>query len=597
VYPKPVPPSACRTVTAKPSPICALVCGAIAGAYDRDILSAPISTFLPDHLSPERLSRLKAAVLPSIESAVERATTRGRPRRASDDRDAKFAAVQALLEVAAATIAGMKIRGRERQDRLVQAAKRLGTEHGIIRKEFANALGIPERTLRFWANRTPAPPPPIPPLKDPPPRQPSRNLDRFNLDVTPPGLQVMADTTAIEAFGVKLHLVGSQDPGNRHRRLLQSFRVVPQESSEVVIDVLSRAFADPAGTQSIVDQGTPFIAEATKKALEDLEVDFCPQKEATPTDKSPLERAWRTIKDALSPLLGLTDRLAAAVPAFKNTELARSLTELLVATFIRVYLTGRSHLPHPLEGRDPLALVQVIEEAKEKARAETRSTKLLLQDIHARYAMPGSADRFVRAHRRFHLEDIQEAERRLRTRACRCRTFACDRYFAGILANVADELRRRRAAERRKQDLARKLEADRQAQKIRKDHFSAQPGALLQEGLDMIVCQWRPAEGKLLFEGSGLGLARVRKAISIMAENNIVFWKDDVQRGWRSWLAGARHIPEPAIAEIQKLIKRTVDQIAADQQPSTLLPSDVAPAILGMQAHKTEHPPPRGLRN
>jgi len=592
-----VPPSACRAVASKPSLLCALVCASVTAAFDRRWLSGPLSALLPADLSPERLSRLKAAVLPSIETAVERATTRGRPRRSSNDRDSKLAAAQALLQVAAATLAGVKIRGRERQDRLVQAAERLGKEHGISRKDFASALGIPERTLRSWTNRPPAPPRPVPPPEDPPPRKRSRNLDRFKLDVMPPGLQVMADTTAIEAFGVKLHLVGSQDPGNRHRQLLQSFRVVPQESSEVVIDVLSRAFADPAGTQSIVDQGTPYIAEATKKALESLEVDLCPQKEGTPTDKSPLERSWRTIKQALSPILALTDRLATAIPALKNTELARSFTELLVATFLRVYLSGRSHLPHPLEGRDPLALVQVIEEAKEKARAETRSKKLLLKDIHARYAMPGSADSFVRAHRRFHLEDIQEAERRLRTRACRCRTFACDRYFAGILANVADELRRRRAAERRKKELARRLEAERQSAAQRKAHHASHPDALLHEGLDMIACQWRPAEGKLLFGGSGLGLTRVRNAMAIMVENNIVFWKDDVQRGWRSWLAGARHVAEPAIAEIQKLIKMAVEQTAASQRSPTWLPSDVAPAILRTQAHQTEHPPPRDLRN
>jgi hypothetical protein len=596
VFP-PVPPSASRTVTEKPSILCALVCASVAVAHDRRWLSGPVSSLLPPGISPERLSRLKAAVLPAIESAVEGATTRGRPRRASDDTGAKLAAAQALLEVAAATIAGVRIRGRERQDRLVQAAERLGTEHGISRKDFAMALGIPERTLRFWANRTPAPPRPVPPPKDPPPRKPSRNLDRFNLEVTPPGLQALADTTVIEAFGVKLHLVGSQDPGNRHRRLLQSFRVVPQESSEIVIDVLSRAFNDPAGTQSIVDQGTPFIAEATKKALEGLEVDFCPQKEATPTDKAPIERAWRTIKDALSPILGLTDRLAAAIPALKDTELARSLTEILVATFLRVYLSGRSHLPHPLEGRDPLALVQVIEEAKEKARAETRSTKLLLQEIHARYAMPGSADRFVRAHRRFHLEDILEAERRLRTRACRCKTFACDRYFTGILANVSDELRRRRAAERRNQELARKLEADRRADALRNDHFAIHPDTLLHEGLNMIACQWRPAEGRLLCGGSGLGLVRVRKAVAIMVENNIGSWKDDVRRAWRAWIAEARQVPEPAIAQIQQIIKKVVDQAAVSQGPATtLLPADAARAILKSQAPNFEHPPPRDLR-
>jgi len=410
----------------------------------------------------------------------------------------------------------------------------------------------------------------------------------------------MADTTAIEAFGVKLHLVGAQDPGDRHRRLLQSFRVVAQESSPVVVDVLSRAFADPAGTQSIVDQGTPYLAEATKKALEDLEVDLCPQKEGTPTDKSPLERAWRTIKDGLSPLLGLTDRLAEAIPALRNTELARALTELLVATFLRVYFSAASHRPHPLEGRDPLALVEVIEKAKERARAETRSKKLLLQDIHARYAMPGSADRFVRTHRRAHLEDLQEAQRRLRTRACRCRTWACDRYFAGILANVAGGGCRRRAADRRRREHARKLEAERQTEAQREAHLDAHPEERMREALHMIACQWKPSEGKLLFGGAGLGRQRLRHAVSAMIERNAVFWKDDIQRTWKAWLEEAREMPQAAAIEIQRLLHHMVIEKTqpAHQAPRTLLPRDAARAILKPLAREPEHHPPlRNLRN
>ena len=59
-------------------------------------------------------------------------------------------------------------------------------------------------------------------------------------------------------------------------------------------------------------------------ALELAAAPACPQKEATPTEKAPLERAWRTIKDALAPLLSLTNRVAARVPQLRDTPRGRA---------------------------------------------------------------------------------------------------------------------------------------------------------------------------------------------------------------------------------------------------------------------------------
>jgi hypothetical protein len=469
----------CPKRATKPSPLLAAISLAIAAAHDRRWIAGPVSSLIPQDLSPARLSHLKARILPVLEAEVASATRRGRPPLSVADHVSSTAALEALLEVAASVISQVPIRGRVLQDRLVEAAERLRREHRIPLKTFASKLRLSARTLRYWRQRRrPAPKTPgdlpeeTPSAEDEPAEATAgepptgaeppvfSNGGRFSLDLQPPGLQAMADTTDIRVFGTTLKLVGAQDTGNRHRRLLESFRVSEAESAQLIIDVVSAAFAEPAGTQLIVDQGTPYVAEETKKALEKLEVEHCPQKEATPTEKAPLERTWRTLKEALEPLLGLTDRLAERIPALHNTALARAAAELLVGTFLRVYASARAPLPHPLDARDPLALVSVVEDAKERARAEHRSRKLLLQDIHARYAMAGSAAAFVRAHRRAALEDIQEAERRLRDRACRCRTRACDRYFAGILSKVSEEGQRRRAVERRHAHETRRLSAD-----------------------------------------------------------------------------------------------------------------------------------------
>jgi DNA-binding transcriptional regulator YiaG len=610
----PVQLPGCRTVAKKPSPLCAIVCLSVVAAHDRRWISAPVSTRMPPGISPERLSRIKAAILPAFEAEISRATRRGRPpsRTEHDDNAAALAASEALLEVAAATIREVHVHGRANQDRLVEAASRLRKEHGISQKRFVSKLGVPERTFRSWAERARSSPPgsqagsapetgaqqgapagpgeaETPTAESTEKKPPSRNVGRFSLEVSPPGLQAMADTTDIQAFGVKLKLVGAQDTGNRHRKLLESFRVSEAECSQLVLDVVTRAFSDLGGTQLIVDQGTPYMAEATKAALEALEVDHCPQKEGAPTDKAPLERAWRTIKDALEPILGLTDRLAEAIPALRDTTFARAVTQLLVGTFLRVYAAARAPLPHPLDARDPLELVEVVQEAKERARAEGRSKKLLLQSIHARYAMHGSPVRFVRAHRGCALEDIQEAERRLRDRACRCRTRACDRYFAGILSRVSEEGRRRRAAERHRRREYRRRMADDRLRRAREQSLQADPESRLHEGLSLIAAQWR--DGRLLFGGKGPGLAAVRKAVGEFIERGPLLWQDEVRAAWHRWAATSRAIPLAALSAINHSLEHVIRERELGPPPG--LPPDPRKDILRTQARYRNQRPPR----
>lgn len=606
----PVPLRGCPKSPPKPSPICAAVCLSIAASYNRRSISAPVSSFLPEDLSPEHLSRIKAAVLPAIEEAVARATRRGRPPREVSESEhvSSTASLEALLEVAASILAELPVRERILQDRLVETAERLRREHGISFKTFALKLGIPGRTLRYWRKRTRPPEQPgdLPRETDPvtsetgkpteeepapgssAPTPASSNHGRFSLEVIPPGLQVMADTTDICAFGVNLKLVGAQDAGNRHRSLLESFSVSETESAEIVLDVISRAFPDPSGTQAIVDQGTPYMAKATREALEKLEIEHCPQKEATPTDKAPLERAWRTIKAALEPLLRLTNRVAESAPQLRDTALARTTAKLLVGTFLRVYASARASLPHPLEARDPVALIALVEETKERARAEHRSRKLLLEDIHARYSMPGSRVAFVRAHRRAALEDVKEAERRLRDRACRCRTRACDRYFAGILSKVSEEARGRRALERRHKHEARlrsRLALRWEAHTL---SLAASPEKRLAEGLSMIACHWK--DGVLLFGGKGLGTAHVERAVQDFFERGPLFWKDDIRAAWHRWVAAARP-PTAALPAIDRLLEAAIAKIDGRAAPQHL-PVNPAQAIFRRKARSTNGPPP-----
>ena len=406
------PPAASQNSGPKPSRLVALTCAAVVASYDRRWLARPVSALLePQDVAAETLSRLKGRLLAALEALVARLHRRGRPKTASEmpSLRAQLEAKGAMLELAASVIATGGVPSRVLQDRLVAAYQTLATRHGMSLRDFCNALGIRERTFRSWRNRKPVPPPIPPPPPPPPAPKPSRNEGRFALELCPPDLQAMADTTYIRAFGVDLQIVGAQDPGRRQRELLSAFSVTEQENADVVIGVLGQALGALPGAQAITDQGTPYIARATQQACEAMDVEPAPQTEAAPTEKAPLERAWGTIKRALAPLLALTDRAATVVPQLRSPALARATLTLLLGVYLRVYSGGRRHLGHPLEGLDPAALDDAVARAREAARAENRSRKIFLQRLHADYNLAHdiSVDDFVRAHRRHHLEDIK----------------------------------------------------------------------------------------------------------------------------------------------------------------------------------------------
>lgn len=592
-------PEATLKPARKPSRLVALACAAVVVAYDRRWLAQPVAVLLgPGDPAPETLSRLKAKLLGPLEAMVARLHRRGRRSTTSEASSlrAEREALRAMLELAASVIDERGVRGRALQDRLVAAQAALAQKHGTTLRDFCSSLGIPERTFRSWRNRKQKPlqPPPAPAL--PPKPRPRRNEGRFDLGLCPPGLQAMADTTHIRAFGVDLQIVGAQDPGLRHKQLLEQFRVTEQENANTVIDVLTRACADLPGSQFITDQGTPYIAKATQAACERLDVEDAPQVEGTPTDKAPLERAWRTIKDALAPLLGLTDRAAEVAPALSDPNLAKALVTLLLGVYLRVFAGGRRHLGHPLEGQDPAALDDAVERAREAARAEGRSRKLLLGQIHAQYNLGDdiSVDRFVRAHRHHDIDDIHAAERILRNKACRCQTRLCDRYFAGILRNVAEQGRHRRARQRtdRQEQRARDTE---QARFDQQDRFlAAHPEQRMWQALDALEVQWDADAGRLTFGGKGWGRGTLVRALHELRDRHPGVWTHDFDAVLENWWATAA-CPQNAKIAIRALAQGERDRILLSQ------PNPSHPATPGYnqlvrpEKHGTKprpHPPP-----
>ena len=138
----------------------------------------------------------------------------------------------------------------------------------LTKTAFCKARSLPERTLRSWLAHPPVarttPTPPSPP--SPPPHRPQLR-PRFRFDVHLPGTQVGADTTDLSVFGVPLKLVGVQDIGGRDSRLFDSVVIDTRECADHVVDALRVVLRDCPGIQALTDQGTPYMAAATKPSV------------------------------------------------------------------------------------------------------------------------------------------------------------------------------------------------------------------------------------------------------------------------------------------------------------------------------------------
>jgi len=579
-----VPPPSSPASSRKPIRLLALVCASVVAAYDRDWLARPVAQLIPpDGPRPERLSRLKAALLAGFEALLAAATRRGRrlaPRPSADA--ARATAAEALLGVAKKLLAASRgpQHQRELQDHVVAAYDRLHADHGVSQTAFCAALALPERTFRSWHERPARPPAPAVPPPPPAPRRRDRATGRFALEVTAPDTQLGSDTTDVTICGVAMKLVAAQDLGAREQRLWDGFALSETETAALVAEVVTAAAGERAGLQHVTDQGTPYLAAAARAAYEAHGLEHTPQREHTPTEKPTVERAFATVKQALAPLLDLTNRLAAALPGLRQPALAKALGTLLVAIFLRVYAAGRRHLPHPLVGQDPDAMRAIIAEQRERAHAELRSTRLFLEGIHAEYAFPGSREDFVRHFRHYPLEDLQEAERRFRRYACRCYIRRCDRYFAAVVRDVHEHARPRRAAQHARAIAAaatRRAEAERVAQAAWLDQH---PELRLQQGLDLLAQTWQAAPQGFLMNGAGARIV-LRAAVRDLAAQQGLGAHDEIERHWRNWLAGHATLPAPVREAVRSFLHAVViATVGAPQSPSAaaFLSSILAPA-------------------
>jgi len=504
----------------------ALIALGVVARFRRRWLAVDLqSACAEEGVGPERLSRLVGAAIERFEAAVAVLTRRGRPPRQHDQGQlgAELAIITALLEVATALLGQLKLRRKLVGELVVGAWQRLRAVPGITQKRFCAALSIPERTLRQWQRSPPRPPQaaPVPasPTDDPPPRPRRTRRGRFGFDVVLPGTMIGADTTALSAFGVHLELVAAQDIGGRDQSLFDAVVVDDHQSAEHVVEVLTAALAERPGAQAITDQGTPYMAQATREALADFEAEHAPQKEADPLGKATVERAFGTLKSVAAPLLSLTDRLAERLPALRDVSLGKAFTTVVLTALLRAYQHGARAARAACEARggiDADELSRRAEVSRERARATDRSARLLLAHLHEVYHLADKVIDFVRAFRRYPLVVLREAEQALRNRLLRDDLEPVRdpwRYFGAVVRRLYDDYRLQLARRRREADDRRTLARRDAEQAARAETFHADPLAWLRHALDFISSGWLPATASLLFVEEAVRLARLRPAL------------------------------------------------------------------------------------
>jgi hypothetical protein len=554
-------------------------------------------------LSPERVSRLASRVARPFADVVDTFIRRGRPTRIEDPVRAELVTLRALLAVATAALALVPLRRPAAGALLVGAWLRLSTELPSLTKgAFCKALSPPERTLRHWLAHPPVAHTTAAPTSPPPPHRPPRR-PRFRFDVHLPGTQVGADTTDLSVFGVPLKLVGVQDIGGRDRRLLDAVVIDTRECADHVVDALRVVLHDCPGIQALTDQGTPYMAAATKLAFDELQAEHAPQKEGDPTGKSTVERGFGSLKDVLSPLLSLSDRCAVLVPPLRSADVAIPFARLVVATALRAYQAGARATRRAVTATGDASedtLVRAAARAREAARSTDRSARLLLTHLHGLFLFSTSVTRFVEQYRRYPLQVLRSAEASLRSRflmrgAPDVR--AVDRYFAALVRNHFAEHRGRRAT----RDASRSLQQRLRQQHHEADHAersrSADPALWLRQALDLVALQWLPTERRLLFDGDGLGVGWMRGALDLLLRRHGGAATDDIAAGvlGQFRLSCLPSLGNDGIHAVALLLERELAQAHARHQPDLAHdPARAIPRAIGLSTRST---PPDPLRD
>jgi hypothetical protein len=411
---------------------------------------------------------------------------------------------------------------------------------------------------------------------------------------------MLEDFFVVPTFGVPLKLLAVQDVGGRDQDLLDSVVVEDHECAQTVVRLLANALAGLQGAQVLTDQGTPYMATDTARALEQLEAEHAPQREADPRAKATIERAFETIKSVAGPLLALTDRLAAVLPALRDATLAKAAARVLLAAVLRAYQLGARAARRALEARATLSpdqLALLAARHRDEARATDHSRRLLLAHIHDIYSLPGASKTFVNDLRLYPLEVLHRAEKAFRSQVHRDDIRDRRSYFAAIVRRLNDEHRADRDRREREQAQLVRLHEQLAADEALAAARRADPAAFLREALDTIAAMWSSERGELLFGGVGLGTGWLHRALTFLVERHDHLAARDVARGVFANFAldWTERLGAPGPAAVERLLLVKLDAMSPTETFAPCQPS-IASTTLDPAGPKQRPPPSAALR-
>jgi hypothetical protein len=589
-----------------PSKILALVCLTIVRRYRPAWVAVTVADAAREvDVNHERICRLATTALASLEMVLAPLTRRGRPPkdRAVDVQAQHLALTQTLLSVASGLLAYVSWRKPAVRSLVVGAYLRLQQEQPqITQKAFCEAMSLSTRTLRHWLTHpekevsTPSTPiEPTPPTAPPRSRLPRR--PRFGFNVVLPETQLAGDTTDLTACGCPLKLIATQDVGGRDESLLESIIVDDHESADIVVQAFTEAIDGREGFQAIVDQGTPYMAQATREALEALGVEHAPQVEGAPTEKATIERAFETVKTIAAPPLAVTNRIAEKIPALRQTRLAIALTTILLTALLKAYQAGARAQRRAAQERQGLSredLLEAAHEHRERSRAEDRSRLLLLRFIHDAYDINRPVTRFVRSLRRFPLVVLRRAEHAFGSQVHRDDIRDRASYFCAIVRNVHKDYRAEQARHRADQEQMERLQASEteHASRLQARHESPEPW--LREALEALAGQWQPATRQLLYGGMGLGRRWLSDALAMLIDRNGPGAARDIADGiFQDFsVASVDRLGDEGLTTIRSLLEQHLPTRPQELNQSRCT-QDFAKAILA-RTGSTQRPAPDG---
>jgi len=510
--------------TLNPSILLVLICLAVVHRRRPEWISIKLEEAASsEKVNPQRLSRLCSRAVTPFQRALDILTHIGRPPREGKEDFAleDNTLLHSLLGVATAILRHVSLRKTAIRALVMGAYLRLKQEHPELTKErFCHAFALSPRTFRYWmAHRdetAPVSPVAPPPEKKRPQKRPPRR-PRFGFDVLLPDTQIATDTTDLQAFGVPLKLVAAQDVGGRDQDLFDSVIVDNRESADHVVHAITEALNGKEGQQVITDQGTPYMAEVTKAAIEALGAEHAPQKEGDPIGKATIERAFGTVKQIAEPILELTANIAAKIPKLNNAEIAKAAATLLLTALLKAYNAGARAARRADKQRDSVSkeeLQELAENSREKARAENRSVRLLLTHIHRDYDIKRPLSVFIKQMRRFPLPVLKEAERAFSRQVHRDDIRDRASYFAAIARRQNEFFFTKLESERRTREKDQRREIDLKNAEDNHAAWQTNPDAWLQDALTALAAQWIPERNSLLFGGAGIGRKWLNDAIA-----------------------------------------------------------------------------------